>query len=257
MLSSKRAPSCSTSVDVCEEEAGESTTKRPVLTAEESLDFEYKDLALSFSTASSEDSVVDILGDLFITNKRVIWLGKNGSEAFTFECDVPYITMHALCRDPKSFPKPCIYCQLYTDEDALDYENGEGTDYEVDSKEDIKQTETNVFTQSRFMDKAMNSAELYLIPSKGDESESGLQSIFDALSQAALLNPDEDSDSEQDASEDIMWTAERFNQFDIQSEDLITDIEDPRIGEKELAMLADYDSKLKELKEETLSDEES
>jgi nucleotide-sensitive chloride channel 1A len=195
--------------------------------------------------------VVDVVGDLFITNKRVIWLGKNGSEAFTFECDVPYITMHALCKDPESFPKPCIYCQLYTDEDAFDFDQGgEDTD-EVDSKEHTTtQTDTtSVSAHLQFVDKATSCDELYLIPSKNDESESGLQSIFDALSQAALLNPDEESDSEeQDASEDIMWTAEKFSQFNIKSEDLITDIEDPRIGEKELAMLAHYDSifKIKE-----------
>lgn len=87
-------------------------------------------------------------GNLFITSSRVIWLGEHNS----YDLDVAYIILHAVSRDPQTYPVPCIYCQL-----------------------DEEEEEDNE-----------RSTELFLSP----EDETDILAIFDALSHAALLNPD-------------------------------------------------------------------
>lgn len=40
-----------------------------------------------------------------------MWLSsEDQSKAFDF--DVPYICLHAISKDPGTFPTPCIYCQV-------------------------------------------------------------------------------------------------------------------------------------------------
>ncbi|CAE7721471.1 unnamed protein product, partial [Symbiodinium microadriaticum] len=79
------------------------------------------------------------------------------SEELAYDFDVPYIVLHAVTHDPSSFPRPCLYCQL-------DVEEGEGAEDEP--------------------------TEMYFVPA----SEGDLQEMFDAFSQAAVLNPDPDFD---------------------------------------------------------------
>ena len=75
-----------------------------------------------------------------------------------------------MSQDVDSYPKPCVYCQL--DEECNDDDDDEGDEDEDDEVKD----------------------ELYLVPQ--DESE--LMSIFDALSRAAMLNPDQDDEEDSD-----------------------------------------------------------
>lgn len=43
--------------------------------------------------------------------RRVVWLSsEDQSKAFDF--DVAYICLHAISKDPGTFPTPCIYCQV-------------------------------------------------------------------------------------------------------------------------------------------------
>ncbi len=58
--------------------------------------------------SSSNGCLDEGVGELVITSSRVCWLGPSSSS----EIDVPYIVLHAVSRDPATFPKPCIYCQL-------------------------------------------------------------------------------------------------------------------------------------------------
>eukprot|EP01084_Bolivina_argentea_P292559 502983_1 len=58
--------------------------------------------------SSSNGCLDEGVGELVITSSRVCWLGPSSST----EIDVPYIVLHAVSRDPATFPKPCIYCQL-------------------------------------------------------------------------------------------------------------------------------------------------
>eukprot|EP01038_Epipyxis_sp_PR26KG_P008098 gene8098-10969_t len=136
----------------------ESSETSPLLWEEENIDFKLKEIQLAFSSDASPVGH----GNLFITNKRVIWLGTDCDEAFDF--DAPYIVLHAITRDTDSYPIPCVYCQLDVDYDQLD-EDEQAVD------------------------------EMFLIPPE----ESQLMAIFDALSRVALLNPDPQED---DAEED-------------------------------------------------------
>ncbi len=46
-------------------------------------------------------------GTLRISSQRLVWVG-----ATRFEAAVPAVTLHAISKDPSSFPKPCLYCQV-------------------------------------------------------------------------------------------------------------------------------------------------
>ena len=126
----------------------------PILNEGEDTIHVNKQMHLSFSS-----SEVGERGVLYITNRRVIWLGEH-----SYDIDVPYIILHAISHDVASFPRPCIYCQFDLEETVLDNED----------------EEDNVLS------------EMFLVP----EEESDLQVIFEALSTAAMANPDEVEDDE-------------------------------------------------------------
>ena len=130
-------------------------------------------------------------GTLYVTSKRVIWLGHQSAVAYDF--DVPYITLHAISRDPNSFPKPCVYCQLDEEmpddilEDCDEEDDGESTgDQDSDGNDQVM-------------------TEIYLVP----EEERDIQSIFDALSHAAMLNPDpEEEGDDAEGYDDFIYNLE-------------------------------------------------
>ncbi|CAM9224297.1 unnamed protein product [Phaeothamnion confervicola] len=96
--------------DTCERD--ESGT-RPVLEEGEEVLYECRDVTFALAPDALEGS-----GSLVVTSKRVVWLsGTSADKAFDF--DVPYICLHAVSRDPHTFPLPCIYCQLDEDDDVL------------------------------------------------------------------------------------------------------------------------------------------
>jgi len=55
-------------------------------------------------------------GTLHLTNQRIVWLGVQ--EHIGFAIDYPFVAVHAVSRDPSSFPEPCLYCQLRTEDSA-------------------------------------------------------------------------------------------------------------------------------------------
>ncbi len=63
--------------------------------------------------SSSNGQLEEGIGEVVITSNRVCWLGPSSST----EIDIPYIVLHAVSRDPATFPKPCVYCQLGEDEE--------------------------------------------------------------------------------------------------------------------------------------------
>jgi hypothetical protein len=144
----------------------------PELWEDETIDYTLDDVEINFSAEKPPVGT----GKLFITSKRVIWLGK-GDEAYDF--DVPYIVLHAVTRDADSYPKPCIYCQL-------DCEEAEGD--EDDEEEE----------PGEVLD------EMFLVPS----NEEHLTAMFNALSAAALNNPDPAEDWEQEGDDELIYNAE-------------------------------------------------
>eukprot|EP00903_Cladosiphon_okamuranus_P010146 g9607.t1 len=104
-----------------------------------------EEVTLAFSPENPEG-----VGSLTITTTRVVWLSsEDQSKAFDF--DVAYICLHAISKDPGTFPTPCIYCQLAVEE------------------EDVLK-------------------EAFFSPSDGEGAT--LQALFDAFSKAAELNPE-------------------------------------------------------------------
>ena len=139
---------------------------KPELWEGESLDFQLDGVELSFSSIRESSASK---GKLFITSRRLLWLSSTSDEAFDF--DIAFITLHAISRDPSSYPLPCIYCQLDVDE---------------------------------FGDEGDDETEFFLI----SENESDLKLIFDALSRAAMLNPDPPVDGEFDGDDEFIYDLE-------------------------------------------------
>lgn len=148
----------------------------PELWEEETIDFTLENVELNFRS----DAPPIGSGKLFVTSKRVIWLGQD-EKAFDF--DVKYITLHAITRDTDSYPKPCIYCQL----DAFNSEDGGDADGDEDAEE-----------EEEILD------EMYIVPSSEDQ----LQSVFDALSTAAMKNPDDPEEWEQDGDDELIYNTD-------------------------------------------------
>lgn len=145
----------------------------PELWEEETIYYELAKVELSFD--SSGPSVG--LGKLFVTSKRVLWLGE-GDSAFDF--DVPYIVLHAITRDVDSFPKPCIYCQ-----------------FDVEEIGDMGEND-NDDEEEKILD------EMFLAP----ENDTDLKAMFDALSKAALNNPDPPEEGEQEGDDELIYNTE-------------------------------------------------
>ena len=66
----------------------------------------------SGSSAEDEAGGHQGTGRLTITSKRLMWQEEEGGAGKTYEVEVPMITLHAISKDPESFPKPCLYCQV-------------------------------------------------------------------------------------------------------------------------------------------------
>jgi len=102
-------------------------------------------------------------GTTFVTNKRMVWVGDSRS----FDYDIAYIGLHAITHDTVSFPRPCLYCQFDVEDES-------------------------------------SPADCYFVPKPSGNSddteafEKALRALFDALSQAASMNPDEEDDGSQE-----------------------------------------------------------
>lgn len=182
----------------------------------ETLDYRLGGVGLAFS--KDEDKCMGV-GELIITTKRVIWIkeanesagvDENGCSAFDF--DVPYIILHAISRDPESYPVPCLYCQLDKEEEEFVNECEEdGDEYDT--------------------------GEVFLVPPKGGDDQ--LQAMFDAFSHAALLNPDPLSGDEGD---DYEGTNIATNNCNENSAGFIFNGEEVRLGASQAATLAHLES---------------
>ena len=194
----------------------ENSVTEPELDGEdESVNYRLAGVSLAFT----KDKQVGT-GELIITSKRILWIGStDATDRKCFDFDVPYIILHAISRDPDSYPVPCLYCQLDQDEELNEEDKSEksnGDEYD--------------------------SGEAYFIPSK----EEDLQALFDAFSHAALLNPDPLSDDEQDGEDDNSTTILTENE---NSAGFIFNGEEVRLGASQAATLAHLESVFVEPKE--------
>lgn len=142
----------------------------------ETVDFELPNVLLK-STKREYDG----LGTLIISNMRVFWIGSNSE----FIVKVTDVVLHAIARE---YEKPCIYCQLDSEEND-NFVSAVGTISSEANKEEISSDDEEGIDQQNI---DVEFEELYFIP----ENEDLLQVMFDAFSHAALLNPDEEMEEE-------------------------------------------------------------
>lgn len=192
-------------VEFCDDEL-----RRPRLYDEEHLIFSLEHIGIAFRDT---DNAIDTV-TLFVTSHRIIMVGGR----ITVDFDVPYITLHAVTRDPASYRLPCLYCQLDYEDDSDDENNEDdngGDDENVvdnpdndegdDSRTDngaCRELEGKSFTDAICESPLLSpGGELFLIPNE----ESQLMAIFDAFSQAALLNPGSDRDDDDDDDQGLIF----------------------------------------------------
>lgn len=142
----------------------------PVLRDDEIIFYTLEKVGVAYR---SEDAIIEEL-NLFVTSSRIILLGATIAADF----DVSYVTLHAVTRDPASYVKPCLYCQL-------DFEE------EDDDEEEV---ECLLYPKS----------EMFLVP----ENLSDLKAMFDAFSRAALMNPDPPEDGEEEGDDELIFNQE-------------------------------------------------
>jgi hypothetical protein len=141
----------------------------PVLRDDEIVLFTLQKVGVAYRR---EDAIIEEL-KLFVTSSRIILIGVTIAADF----DVSYVTLHAVTRDPASYAKPCLYCQL-----------------DFEEEEDEEEVECLLYPKS----------EMFLVP----ENLSDLKAMFDAFSQAALMNPDPPEDGEEEGDDELIYNQE-------------------------------------------------
>lgn len=123
----------------------------PVMRDEEYMLQRFPNTSFTFKKAVPAE-----VGELYFTSQRIMWFNTE----ICYDFDVPFIALHAITKDPASFPVPCIYCQFDCGDDMdgpMTEEEGDGEDGEPD--------------------------ECFIIP----EDAELLQQIFDVFSQVSAL----------------------------------------------------------------------
>eukprot|EP01089_Gocevia_fonbrunei_P021711 TRINITY_DN8528_c0_g1_i1.p1 TRINITY_DN8528_c0_g1~~TRINITY_DN8528_c0_g1_i1.p1 ORF type:complete len:179 (-),score=39.94 TRINITY_DN8528_c0_g1_i1:42-578(-) len=134
----------------------ESVTERnpeggPILEAEEQIKHTEQNTALYFGELSKGN------GNLYITTKHVIWLSVEDAN-LGYSMDYYHILIHAVSTDTSSFPFPCIYSQLSSDDEE--------------------------YNECRFV--------------PGNHSLDSVNLIYNAMCEGAALNPDPEEEGEGD-----------------------------------------------------------
>ncbi|XP_073043694.1 chloride conductance regulatory protein ICln-like isoform X1 [Primulina eburnea] len=112
-------------------------------------------------------------GTLYISTKRVVWLSDT-DRAKGYAVDIVSVSLHAVSRDPETYPSPCIYAQI---------ESGA----EDDEMDDSDSDSNNNLDLSKI-------TEMRLVPSDPNQ----VDTLFAIFCECAELNPDpiEDDDGE-------------------------------------------------------------
>ncbi len=122
-------------------------------------------------------------GTLAVTTRRVLWAPRGdggGGARVGFAVHVRSIGMHAVTRDPATYPRPCLFCQvLEDDEDDAGGLGGLGGGGGGGAAAD-------------------EPSEVYFAPA----DEASLDAMFRAFSAAAMANPDPPEDGDEDGPGD-------------------------------------------------------
>mmetsp|Transcript_22916 Transcript_22916/g.28112 ORF Transcript_22916/g.28112 Transcript_22916/m.28112 type:complete len:346 (-) Transcript_22916:242-1279(-) len=128
---------------------------------------------------ASSQSFTQILGSMFVTTKRLLFVATNENEKeHDFAIDAHCISLHAMMSEPES----SVYCQL-SDDCVINQQQGQG-DADEDDDEVDGPVEIIFIPQSK---KGANDI---------TEKKELCQMIFDSLSQLINLNPIYDDDDD-------------------------------------------------------------
>jgi nucleotide-sensitive chloride channel 1A len=119
-------------------------------------------------------------GTLWVTNQRVAWTPASGSGGLYLE--YPRIALHAVCRDPAAFPRPCLYCQVAAGTAAA-AEVGGGLGGGSDGGDEGGESEGAG---------ASGSGDVFFAPA----DPASLEALFSAMTAAAELHPDAEPEDE-------------------------------------------------------------
>lgn len=146
----------------------------------------------------------------------------NNDDSFHVIVDVQIreIALHAVTKDPSSYPKPCVYCQLDVDldnntnymdmgNDDDDDNNSNDNDNDNNSNDNNNNDENgngngNGADSQIFKMNGDSFDELFLVPSESD----GIMALFNALSQAFMNNPDLDDGEDSELYNDLVYNNE-------------------------------------------------
>ncbi|KAL2341111.1 hypothetical protein Fmac_009051 [Flemingia macrophylla] len=129
-------------------------------------------------------------GTLYITNKQVIWV-NDVDRTKGYAIDFLSISLHAISRDPETYPVPCLYTQIDTEEEA---------------DEDHSDSESNQSQQN-----LSNITEMRLIPSDPTQ----LDTLFETFCRCAELNPEPNGEEEEEHN----WIFSADQMVDEEAED--------------------------------------
>lgn len=161
-----------------------SSTNEPHLIDNETVQLVQKECGVSVLSGDV------VPGALYLTTKRLIWLGEEKEKGFAV--DYPYIGLHALSRDLAAFPRACIYCHLQSAAGLRDF-TGTPAPPETENQESSD-------TEGYSVDVGCEPpGELRFVPS----DESSLENIFKVMTEMSALNPDDDDSDSDDASDNI------------------------------------------------------
>ncbi|GLD94062.1 hypothetical protein PINS_up002673 [Pythium insidiosum] len=93
---------------------------------EEFLIASFQDVEIHIATPEEDDDENECMteelplnatrGALFVTTKRILWVGDSATQRVGYGWEMNLVTLHAISRDPAAFSKPCLYCQIGDDD---------------------------------------------------------------------------------------------------------------------------------------------
>lgn len=149
-----------------------------------------RDVAMTVGSgreSTSSPSSRAVVGTLAVTTRRFFF----ASPSVAYECDVRNLSLHALSAADETYPDGCVYCQIAGGVD------GSTKNPFVD---DDDETRADVDDDDDFDDEDGVTAQVRFIPTNRttEEIQSAKTRAYDALSEAAALNPDTDEDDDDD-----------------------------------------------------------
>ena len=158
----------------------------PVLEDNERIILSHANVACFLDPERSEGS-----GAMHVTTRFVYWFSADDIER-GYRLQYNWISMHAVSRDPESFARPCVYCQLDLPPAAPSFmcmDGGDAGEEEAGASADAEADEAEDGMADDPFDEV---SEIRFVPA----DDAAINAIFTAMSDGAALNPDPEEDAE-------------------------------------------------------------